>query len=72
MLIALLNGIITYAFVKIYHDQVRRDSQAMLEQIGNQMQQRVFQPASRMYVDLISNSVLYPELKGFFHDPNQK
>ena len=72
LLIALLNGIITYAFVKIYHDQVRRDSQAMLEQIGNQMQQRVFQPASRMYVDLISNSVLYPELKGFFHDPNQK
>ncbi|HBG76434.1 MAG TPA: hypothetical protein DDW86_05710, partial [Clostridiales bacterium] len=33
LLIALLNGIITYAFVKIYHDQVRMDSQAMLEQI---------------------------------------
>ena len=67
LLITSLNGIITYAFVKIYNDQIRKDRQTELEQIGIQMQQRLFRPANRLYVDFISNPVLYPELKGFFN-----
>jgi AraC-like DNA-binding protein len=67
LLITSLNGIITYAFVKVYGDQVRKNRQAELKQIGIQMQQRLFRPANRLYVDFISNPVLYPELKDFFH-----
>lgn len=68
LLITSLNSIITYVFVQKYNEQVRTEKYAMLEQIGTQMQQRVFQSAQRLYVDLISNTVLYPELKGFFQD----
>ncbi len=67
LLITSLNGIITYVFVKKYNDQVRKERQVALKQIGIQMQQRLFRPANRLYVDFINNPVLYPELRGFFN-----
>ncbi len=69
-LFSFLNAIIGYVFSRSYEEQVHADSQVMLSRIGEQLDERVFQQANSLYADLITNTVLYPEIVSYLEgDP---
>ena len=71
VLISSLNSIITYVFGKFYSRQVEMNSQSMLQQIGIQMTQRIFEPANTLYLNLITNQVQFSELNSFLKNVGQ-